>query len=265
MRVVNLGDTLVVKGETFPSPKLTLVDDEGTSLATNYTAKLELIAPSGVSSIRDGVLEEPSGEDPYWTFEWLPADTAAPVRYRTMLRFTPIDSAEPVAPMFGPGYQVYDPLALWADPSDVAVMVGADFTQTEIVQAILFAQIVVGAWVSSVVQSPVPEAIRQATALLAARALTTAADQAAFNIGNHHDRVISETIADYTVRYADDGGAWIVGGIADLLERFTGNRIHSMHVGPATPRRPLPITVSPHVVSDGHWWELDAYDPNEDV
>jgi hypothetical protein len=252
-RIENLGDTLIVMGETFPYPVLTVLNDNDDPIVADYDAALELFPAVGVSIIKNGV---PDGLDEHWTFEWLPGETDEAIKYRSLLRLTPKTTAAPLAPMFGPTYQVYDPAALWADPTEVSALAGPDFSWTQIVQAILFAQIVVGAWVSASVQSPVPEPIRQAATLLAARALTTAA-QGAGGIGAASSQIISETIADYTVRYADDGGAWIVGGIADLLDPYSGGRLASMRIGPSHPRRSLPIT--PDLVSfpDQWWWTWD--------
>jgi hypothetical protein len=93
------------------------------------------------------------------------------------------------------------------------------------VLAILAAESAVRAWVTTPIASPVSERVRRATALLAARALTTLPTA---------DQVEYEVIGDYTVRYADPTGSGLTidGEIEDLLSPWRKGGSYSVYVGP---------------------------------
>ena len=244
-RVVNKGETVVMKGQTLPAPRLSVLDDVG-EVVTLTDASLTLYPPSGTPL----TAKVGSATDDIWEFAWLAPDTEAEVTYRGVLTVT---GPDPVEPLFAPTYYVYDPALLWANPADVIALTGGDHSQGEVVRAILAAQNVVGAWVSVPVQSPVPEPIRQATTFLAARALTTISTTTTSSDG----RVISETVGDYTVRYADpldDGGGFLPADIAALLAPYH-SRVGMTKVGPASPRIPLPLVLDPGQLADGWWYE----------
>jgi hypothetical protein len=244
--VVNKGETVMMVGEVIPVPFLAVVDEADVEVdpATN-DASLELV---GVSTNPHVAGEPVEGG---WEFPLESGYTSVPITYRTMLRVTGIE------PLFGPTYFVYDPAELWANPADVIALTGGDFSQGQVVRAILAAQSVVGAWVSVPVQSPVPDPIRQATTFLAARALTTISSGTTGADG----RIISETVGDYTVRYADpsDDGSGGGGGvlpldIAALLAPYH-SRVGMTKVGPPNPRIPLPVVIDTTLIADGWWYE----------
>ena len=240
--VTNQGETVVALDETTPVPTLAVtLDGEPLDLDTAVTgATLDLWPMSyiGDKTTLTGVI---AGDQ--ITFGW-GAEPETPGTMRSVLHLVAV--ADPIPPLFGPTYTVYDPADLWVNPADVENIAGGDYTDSEVIHAILFAQQLVRAWVSVPVQSPVPDAIRQATTLLAARALTTASE-ATGGTEASSGRIIAETIADYTVRYADPGfdeasGGWITPEIAGLLAPFRGTA-YDVRVGPVNPYNPLPVTI----------------------
>jgi len=244
-KVKNVGDTVIVMGEALPAPRLQIIDGEGAILpATAVT--VEFIMAMGGSTTLDGTLN-----DDTWEFTW-ETETEAPGSLRSLVRVT----ADPAIPaMYGPTYIVYDPAELWVSPSDVLAIAGDGYTESQAVLAILYAQTLVRAWVSTPVQSPVPVAIREATLLLAARVLTSSAASPSQGAGGF---IVSESIADYTVRYANPLNAGDGAGLATLLgpevlallSPYHGSA-YSVITGPANPLNPLPVSA---LYGESWWW-----------
>ena len=238
---------MVAVGAITPAPAFVVYEDDGETLfdLTGYTAALVLDREDGTATTTlTGTLDLPQSRiDFAWGTE---TDTAGNLRSTLIITG---------ASFFTPTYLIYDPAELWVNPYDVEAIAGEDYTDSQVVRATLFAQNIVRAWVSVPVQSPVPDPIRQATTLLAARALTTATDGES---GHTSGRVVSETIADYTVRYADPGGGdfgmggWIAPDIAALLAPYHGGAFQ-ITVGPANPDDPLPITATRDDEMEDYW------------
>lgn len=112
---------------------------------------------------------------------------------------------------------------LWGDPLDVQRLAPGS-SNSEVVLAILAAEAAVRAWVTTSISSPVSERVQYAVALLASRALT--APPGGTNI-------VSETMGDYSVRYANTGpgGLFITDDIAELLAPWKP-LVSSTYVGP---------------------------------
>lgn len=204
--------------DTLPQPSVGLngVDD-----LTNYSATMELVTATGATLTKTGAINSSSAE---FDFTLDPADTTAATFWRTYVTVT-----EPGGGVYTlPGFPVavVDYPALWTTPAAVNEVVGLGaFGNTEVVYAIIAAEDAVRAWVAtSVPTSPVPERVRRATTLLAAHALTSSPAAPA---------VLSETIGDYSVRYAEAVGGGITGEIARLLEPWSQRKkVHDLFVGP---------------------------------
>ena len=264
MKVIPKSDTVIALGAELPKPVLQVIDDAGEvwDLDTQVSdSHLELIPVSyagDITNLADGVVEP---TEDIITFTW-GTETATEGSVRSVLHLDLTGGGG--LSLFAPTYIVYDPASLWVNPAELEAMVGTDFTDTELIRAILLAQSLVGAWVSYPVQSPVPGPIRQATLIVAARALTSQGSVGGGS-GTVSGAIVSESIADYTVRYATpDSGDWpsqLFGAdVMALLDPYH-SRIKSMQIGPANPVNPLPV------YDIGWWWDYweGAIDPYRDL
>lgn len=221
VRAATLIGSAVVLGldDTLPQPTIQLVDGDGdviTDLSDYSAATMEFYDVAGNVFTETGVI----GADTI-TFPITPANTTAATYRHTFVVLTNTDGTFTLS---GPPFAVVDYSALWTDVATVRNIVGPDYTDQQIVLAILAAEAAVRAWVTAPITSPVSERVRRATALLGARALTTTPPG---------EQIASETMGDYTVRYADPSSSGLVieGEIASLLSPWKPN-VYSTYTGP---------------------------------
>lgn len=201
----------VLKGDTYPVPSVRLTDINGDPVdPAGWTISLERWTEMGEES------SMPSTEaDGVITFPWLVDDTLAGTKWETMIRV--LDGTNEYS-LYAPVLYVHDTATLLCTVNDVVAIVGEGYSQYDILRAIEQASAAVTAWATLPISGPpVPLAVRRATALLAARAVTTVPGSPTTG----DTAISSEKIGDYEIRYfADDlgtGGAEITDEIADLL------------------------------------------------
>lgn len=211
----------VLKGDTYPSPSVRLTDDNTDPVDPDgWTVTLKRWNAAGVESemvgtIADGVIE----------FAWLADDTIAAAEWDTMVN---INDTTNIYSLSAPTLYVHDTSIMFCSVADVVAITGPGYSQYETLRAIEIAEDVVRAWVTTPVGSPVPDRVRQATAILAARVLTTD-----LSAGGEGGSIIEERIADYSVRYSEPQGAgalWQIDSVLSDLLRPWKPRLSSSNI-----------------------------------
>lgn len=199
----------VVKGDTYPVPTIELIDADGGVVdpaGSSFILKRWDVA--GIETDVAGVIDAMTV-----TFPWPAGDTDEGKHWETMVS---IDDTTNVYTLVAPDLYVHDPATMYCTVSDVVAIVGPGYSQYEVLRAIEVAENVVGSLVTTPVGSPVPERVRQATAILAARVLTTDPS----SIGGSGGDIVEERIQDYSVRYSEGDsyyGPYIDDTIIQLL------------------------------------------------
>lgn len=207
-------------GDTKPVVVVTMVDGAGEPVdSADWAAVLEAWDPTSAVITIDGQYD---AETLAWYFPWETAPDENELRSEVKVVNGPDTVHYP-----GPRVYIYDPATLWADPQTVIALAGGDYTTDEAVVAIMVATEAVRAWATVPVPSPVPESVRGAVAILAARVLTTPTG----NTGQQS--VISERIGDYNVRYAEQGeGLSIQGSSVEALLGWLHPSVYETDIGP---------------------------------
>jgi hypothetical protein len=214
---VRLGDTLpVVTGQ--------LVKGGGPPIdADEWDGRLEVVNSAGVVVVTiDASYDAPTKT---YYFPW-PAPFTEHAEYRSEFEISSTDDTQ-IIHIAGPAIYAYDPAQLWADPQTVIALTGGEYSTSEAVQAIYIATNAVRAWATVPVPSPVPDAVRGAVAILAARVLTTPPPGSPESI-----KILSERIGDYSVRYADQGQLSIAGTEVEGLLSWLRPGAYAVDIGP---------------------------------
>lgn len=207
-RVIQVTPFGVVKGDTYPVPSLSFEDDEGNVLdPAGWDVTLNRWAVTGEPSSMPGTID---GD--VVSFPWLTDDTLVGTQWQTSVTIndTSLQYTLSTSTLY-----VYDASTWLCSVSDVVAIIGDSYSQYDIMAAIEQASAAVTAWVVLPIGTPVPLAVRRATALLAARAVTAVPGSS-----TNEATISSERIGDYEVRYAadDDGaGATLTDDVKDLL------------------------------------------------
>lgn len=207
-------------GDTKPVVVVTMVDGEGAAVdSAEWTATLELVDATSAETSIPGQYDT---EVFAWYFPWAAAPPEAELRTEVKMELLPDTVHYP-----GPRVYVYDPASLWADPQTVIALTGGAYSTDEAVVAILVATEAVRAWATVPVPSPVPDSVRGAVAILAARVLTLPPPGSTEAIP-----ILSERIGDYSVRYGDAGRLTIAGTEAEGLLAWLHPGVYQTDIGP---------------------------------
>jgi len=239
-----LTSPVIHKGDTYPPIRFEALDKDGNRVSlAGLKISMEFTDAYGHSSVRNATIE-PGADVGLFEIPWGSGNTDVAVTWHTVLRFT---VAGGVISAMGPDISVYSSVDLWAHPSDVSALAGGSHGQGEIVQAILTAESVVRAWCSRPVASPVPDRVRHAVAILAARALTAVPG------GSDDGGIKSERIGDYSVSYVSasaTGSPLIVDADVEDLLRPCRPKVYQTDIGPEdSATAPGGITPQPYSVS----------------
>jgi hypothetical protein len=211
-------------GDTLPVVTAQLVKDGGPPIdADDWTGHLELVNSAGVIEMTIDASYDAATKTFYYPWPQ-PFDTHA--EYRSEFLVSSTDATQ-VMHFAGPAIYAYDPALLWADPQTVIALAGGGYSTSEAVQAIYIATNAVRAWATVPVPSPVPDAVRGAVAILAARVLTTPPPGTPESVG-----ILSERIGDYSVRYADQGRLSIEGTEVEGLLAWLRPGVYAADIGP---------------------------------
>jgi hypothetical protein len=224
MRVVAASPFGVYAGDTTPSPSVRFKDDNDNVVdPSGWSVEMIRWAATGEQTTMPGVVNGDVVE-----FPWLPGDTDLGITWLTMVR---VNDGTDSFSLSSPYLRVYDLADMFCAVPDVELIVGSGaYSEWEILAAIKIATTVVRAWVTKPVGSPVPDRVRMATALLAARALTSVGAGSGSSA-----EIVEERIADYSVRYATSSGGsmWLIDGeVADLLTPWK-MRAYDTNIGSA--------------------------------
>lgn len=241
-----LSSTMILVGDTYPPIRFEALDEKGDRMSlTGVTAQMEFTDVYGNSDVRDAVME-PNSVVGIFEIPWWPGATDKDITWHTMLRFKVPDGIVSVA---WTNITIYSMKGLWATPPEVTDIAGGSHPYESVLRAIVAAQSVVRAWCSRPVASPVPDRVRQAVAILAARALA-----ATESGGSSGGGIKSERIGDYSVSYSSSpliGAQLTIDEDIKELLRPCRPSVYSTDIGPEddaldpADNTPLPFSVSP--------------------
>lgn len=202
----------VIKNDTYPAPAVALYDGDGAVIDPSgfNEVTLERFSATGEVTQMTGTLSSDRV-----TFPWATDETSAGAEWETNVVVNEDGTLKYT--LSCQKLYVHDLSTMWCTVADVEALIGQGYSQYDILAAIETAQSVVAAWVTSPVGSPVPDRVRQATAILAARAVTADFSDGGYGSGG----VIEERIQDYSVVYSEAQGfgtIWAIdGALAELL------------------------------------------------
>jgi hypothetical protein len=211
-------------GDTLPVVTAQLVKSGGPPIdGDDWDGHLEVVNAAGAIVLTiDSEYDAPTKT---FYYPW-PEPFDEHSEYRSEFQVSSTDDTQ-IIHIAGPAIYAYDPAQLWADPQTVIALSGGEYSTSEAVQAIYIATNAVRAWATVPVPSPVPDAVRGAVAILAARVLTTPPPGSPESVN-----ILSERIGDYSVRYADQGRLSIAGTEVEGLLSWLRPGSYASDIGP---------------------------------
>ena len=153
---------------------------------------VKLVGPGDV--VIDGAASKGAGTQGNVSYAWQAGDTdVAGVYYGSWI----VTTASGTFTQPGIDVVIYDPDVLWANTAAVEAIIGPQSDVEPVVGALVQAQQAIEAWVTREIPDPVPDRVRRAHAIMAARVVTGPQFGPGGSAG-----VIQESIGDHSVRYA---------------------------------------------------------------
>lgn len=153
---------------------------------------LKLVGPGDV--VVDGAAVKAAGTQGNVSYTWQSGDTeTAGVYYGSWI----VTTAAGVFTQPGIDVVIYDPDVLWANTAAVEAIIGPQADVEPVIGALVQAQQAIESWVTREIPDPVPDRVRRAHAIMAARVVTGPQFAAGGSTG-----VIQESVGDHSVRYA---------------------------------------------------------------
>jgi hypothetical protein len=181
--IVHLGDTLPVVIDTIKV-------NGGVLDLTDATVDVVIAGPV---TVEGAALVAEDATTGVVTYVWETGDTDEPGVYQVRWVVTTDLGTLTVQ---GQDVVIYDPSALWVTPADVELLAGQQSDLEATISAIVAAQEAITVYCVRPIPVSTPAAVRRACAILAGRVLT------APKVDTTGSVVSSETIGDYSVRYA---------------------------------------------------------------